>query len=71
MLNRISRRSFLRCVGCAGVLAAAGALTGCWVVVFGLGAHCVLFFYFFKGVVAVGVLFGVWNGAVLRRRWVR
>lgn len=29
MLNRISRRSFLRCVGCAGVLAAAGALTGC------------------------------------------
>ena len=29
MLNRISRRSFLRCVGCAGVLAAAGALAGC------------------------------------------
>jgi len=28
----------------------------------------VLFFYFFNGVVAVGVLFGVWNGAVLRRR---
>lgn len=29
MLNRISRCSFLRCVGCAGVLAAAGALAGC------------------------------------------
>lgn len=29
MLKGISRRSFLRCVGCAGVLAAAGALTAC------------------------------------------
>lgn len=44
----------------------SGALTGLWVVVFRLGAHCVLFFYFFKGVDVVLLSHGVPGGRCIK-----